>query len=74
MDYIAAIFELLGLYVIGSKSKNGFLFNIIGNIIWVIVSFHSHLYGLLLVTIPAIFINIYNYRKWMYESKQKVGR
>lgn len=69
MDIIAGIFELIGLYVVGCRDKFGFLFNAIGNSLWIGYVFYSQSsYGLLIVCLPAMLINIYNYKKW---SKQK---
>lgn len=65
MDWLAGIFELLGLYIIGCRSKSGFLFNITGNLLWILYVFISNsTFGLLLVVIPALLINIINYGKW----------
>jgi len=65
MDYIAGFFELLGLWYVGNKSKYGFIISIIGNLVWVIyVILNNHTYGLLLVVIPAMFINVRNFFKW----------
>jgi rRNA processing protein Gar1 len=64
MDWIAGIFELLGSWSIGSKKKIGFVCNLIGCVLWVYVSVTYEIYGLLLVVVPALFINIRNYIKW----------
>ena len=64
LDWIAGLFELSGSWTIGNKKKIGFLLNIIGCSCWIIVAFKSKVYGLLLVVIPAIVINIRNFIKW----------
>ena len=64
MDWLAGLFELFGLYILGNKKTFGFILNICGNIIWIVVAFKMQIYGLLLVVVPAIFINIRNYKKW----------
>lgn len=64
MDWIAAVFELSGAYIIGNKNKLGFILNIIGCSVWIYVSISTKVYGLLLVVVPAIVINIRNYIKW----------
>jgi hypothetical protein len=70
LDYIAAIFELLGLYLIGNRSWYGFASNIIGGILWILAVFISHeMFGLLLVVIPAIILNIININKWKKNVK-----
>jgi len=65
MDWIASIFELFGLYIVGNKNKTGFLLNIIAGISWIsYVVISESTYGLLLVVIPALIINSRNYLKW----------
>lgn len=64
MDIIAGICELIGLYLIGSRNKKGFLINLICNILWVFVAWKTKVFGLLLVVIPAMFINVKNYMIW----------
>jgi len=72
MDWLAGIFELVGLIFVGKKNPIGFLLNIGGNILWLIIAIYIELYGLLLVVIPAIGINVYNWYKWTYENKKLV--
>ena len=64
LDFIAAFFELSGTYNLGSKRKIGFIFNVIGSVLWIIVALLTHVYGLLLVVIPGIFLNIRGFVKW----------
>lgn len=71
MDWIAAIFELSGLYIVGNKNKFGFILNILCGICWLIYVFTTRsTYGLLLVVIPALVINIRNFIKWKKENDE----
>ena len=65
MDLLAGFFELLGLWIVGNKSNLGFLINILGNCLWIYVGYRKKVYGLWLVCIPALFINIRNYILWL---------
>jgi len=71
IDWVAGAFELSGSWKTGNKKKIGFVLNLLGSIAWIYVAFNSHVYGLLLVVIPAIFINIRNWLKWNAEEKLK---
>ena len=64
LDWVAGIFELSGGWLIGSKNKIGFILNLLGCLLWIYVAFSSKVYGLLIVVIPAIFVNIRNFIKW----------
>lgn len=70
LDFIAAFFELLGLFLIGKKKWHGFISNIIGCLIWIFVATDSknEIQGLLLVVIPAIIINILNIKQWRHHE------
>ena len=65
MDYVAGLLELTSLWLVGNKQWVGFLLNMAGCVIWVYVSIDRGVYGLLLVVIPALFINSRNIWKWI---------
>ena len=58
MDLIAGALELIGLWVIGDKSAIGFIISMCGSACWIYVGVRKKVYGLLLVCIPALFINM----------------
>lgn len=68
LDYIAAAFALLGVYIIGNKSKYGFLICMISGLIWCFVAYHTKVYGLYLEVIPMFILNIRNFKKWRKEE------
>lgn len=64
-DWIAAILELSGGWVVGNKNRWGFMLNLACGIMWVTyVIVSKSTYGLLLVVVPAMGINIRNFIKW----------
>jgi nicotinamide riboside transporter PnuC len=65
IDIFAGFFELVGLWIVGNKSMFGFLFNVVGNMLWIYVGCKKKVYGLLVICIPALFINIRNFFLWM---------
>ncbi len=70
LDYVAGIFDISGVWVIGNKNKYGFLLTMLGNILWVAVAFKTGVFGLLIVVVPAIFVNIRNFIKWSKRKKR----
>jgi len=64
IDYIAAGLDLTGLYVIGDKKRSGFIIFAIADLLWIQVAFKYEVYGLLLVVIPALVLNMRNFIKW----------
>ena len=51
-------------WLIGNRSRNGFIFNFLGCLVWVLVAVRLEIYGLLLVVVPAVIVNLRNYMKW----------
>ena len=64
MDYIAGIFELVGMWLVGNKRIAGFALNIVGGLMWTYIAVTRDIYGLLLMVVPAVFINARNIVKW----------
>ena len=69
MSWIAGVFELLGIWLIGNKNRFGFLLNLIGCALWIVIAINvPAARGILLVAIPALFINVVNFIKWGKED------
>ena len=65
MDIIAGILELIGLWKIGDKNKFGFIFNVICCCCWISYVFISKsAYGLLIIVVPALILNVRNFILW----------
>lgn len=65
MDFIAGLLELTGLWIVGNKNRFGFICNILCGLTWIsYVLINKTTYGLLIVVIPALFINTRNFIKW----------
>lgn len=62
---IAAIFELLGIYLLGKKQKVGFILGTISCVLWIVyVAITHHTLGLLLICGFAIVLNYRGYHHW----------
>jgi hypothetical protein len=69
MDYIIAILELLGAWIVGNKNKYGYVFLILSNSGWIIyVLVKNQTHGLLIVCIPALAISVRNFIKWSHDG------
>ena len=69
MDIVAGIIELISVWMIGNKVRIAFLLLNVANGFWIWAAVTHHMYGLLLICIPGIFINIRNYIKWGKDEK-----
>lgn len=68
MDYFAGLIEILAKYIVGRKNKWGWLIHIFSGLLWTVIAFRIKVYGLLIITVPAFFINLYNFWKWHKEK------
>lgn len=65
MDFIGAILELAGKWVTGRKNRYGWLISTTASLCWILYVVISKVsYGMLIIAIPAIVINLWNFRKW----------
>ncbi len=65
LDWLASLLELLGIWVVGNKDRRGFLVFICCGLCWITyVLVSGSTYGLLLVVVPALFLNLGNFIKW----------
>jgi len=64
VDWLAMVFALLSLNLLGNKNRLGFLTNILGNICWIILNFSLQVYPAVLLNCMALFLNFRGYLKW----------
>ena len=56
---------MCGAWVVGSKKRWGFLALALCDVLWIVFVLSQQVaYGLLLVVVPMLIINIRNYLKW----------
>lgn len=66
--FIGSIALLLGWWLVGlHKDRNGFIVNIIGNIIWGIISIIIGLSSMLFLCVSFIIISTISYIRWKNE-------
>lgn len=64
ISFIAGILEIVGVWIVGSHDRRGFLIALLGNIVWGYCSFAYQVWGLLLVSVAMAFVNIRNFLAW----------
>ena len=71
LHWLAGIFTLLGVYVVGRKNKYGFILAIISNLLWIAyVLICGHTYGIMLECLPLLFVNTWNFIKWRRDERK----
>ncbi len=72
IGWVAAVFELAGVYVIGNRSRIGFVLSAVGNVLWIVfVLLSSQSWGLLLVCPVALVLNFRGWRRWRIDRKTR---
>ena len=69
LDILGALFVIVGVYLTGKKNWIGWLFNILGQLIYIFVAIKSNLNGLLGLNIILTIIAIKNLYFWIKEDK-----
>ena len=64
LDWIAAIFEIAGFWLVGRKNRRGFLLCMVCSVLWIVVAYQTKVYGLLVIAILCFITHYRNYRKW----------
>jgi hypothetical protein len=65
LDLAAGAIELAGKWVTGNKNRWGHALNLLCCILWIAYVITSGTtYGILLIVVPAMFINVRNFIKW----------
>ncbi len=64
MDWCGTAFILLGLWLIGSKKRTGFILSIIGCVFWAIFGLHKGIPSITIVNIIFIFVNARGWFLW----------
>ena len=71
ITWIAAVFELSGIYLLGVKRRIGFILNMIAGSMWITYSFMSgSAYGLVMICGVALILNTKGFIKWGTREKK----
>lgn len=72
MDIIAGIIEIIAIYIVGNKNRWGWAIGFACCLLWMAYVFQTKAsYGILIPTIPCMFINVRNFFKWGKEESDK---
>lgn len=68
VGWIGNIFIIIGLWKAGDKSRNAFIFSVIGEVIWVAYALYCNMYDLAFVCVIFGLIAVRNFLKWRKEK------
>ena len=64
IDLFAGAAELTAKIIIGRKNRWGWLLSSASGAVWVYIALTSKMYGLLLIVVPAFYINAKYFIQW----------
>ncbi|MBN2212415.1 MAG: nicotinamide mononucleotide transporter [Sedimentisphaerales bacterium] len=64
VDWVAMIFTLTAIYLLGNKNKTGFISMMIGNGCWAIFGILTHSYALIVANAIFFIMNIRGFIRW----------
>lgn len=64
MGYLGSCLILIGMWLLGKKQREGFLFGVAGESCWFLRGYYSVAPDLMSLSIIFIIINIWNFYKW----------
>ena len=64
LDWIDAIYTILGIYFLSTKNKLGFILNAVGAISGFILFIILNSYPFMVLNIILVGLNLYGYLKW----------
>lgn len=64
MDWSAFAFTLVGVWFLSKYKRSGFIINVFGSLLWVLIGLHSALYGLLVLNVVLLFLYLRGYLNW----------
>ena len=69
MDIAAAVFVIVGVWMIGSRNSLGFIICMVGSIMWICYAFQIESNGLMLEGLAMLIVNFRGRVKWEANGK-----
>ncbi len=64
LGWLGNLLILIALWQIGCKNRIGWVWSVLGNIIWCIYAINLNMWDMLFVDTVSLILAAYNWRKW----------
>ena len=72
IDWVAMCLTFVAIYLLGNKSRNGFLIMMVGNLCWSSIGIWAHSYAMVIANLGFFSMNVRGYMRWAPpEAKSK---
>ena len=69
LDWLAMALTFAAIYLLGNKSRTGFMVMMVGNLIWAVIGLWAHSYAMVLANLAFFSMNVRGYLKWAAPSR-----
>jgi nicotinamide riboside transporter PnuC len=72
LDWLAMVLTFSAVYLLGNKSRNGFLIMIIANLCWAAVGAWSQSYAITVANFGFFAMNIRGFLAWLPDARESI--
>jgi hypothetical protein len=69
IDWLAMCLTFSAIYLLGNKSRKGFVFMMLGNLCWSAIGLWAHSYAMVIANIGFFCMNVRAFMKWSPQAK-----
>ena len=67
IDWLAMCLTFSAIYLLGNKSRTGFVFMMLGNLCWSAIGIWAHSYAMVIANVGFFAMNVRAFMKWSPE-------
>ena len=71
LDWIAGAFTLWAIHALGEQKRSGFVLMIVGNACWIALGVLTDLWGMIILNVVFVFMNLRGYSRWKHKELQQ---
>jgi hypothetical protein len=64
LDWVAMVFTFSAIYLLGNKSRKGFIVMMTGNLCWAAIGLWAHSYAMIIANLSFFSMNVRGFIKW----------
>ena len=64
LDWLAMALTFAAIYLLGNKSRVGFVVMMVGNLSWVVIGLWAHSWAMVLANLGFLSMSVRGYLKW----------
>ena len=72
IDWLAISLTFVAIWLLGNKSRHGFLIMMAGNLCWSAIGLWAHSYAMIVANLGFFSMNVRGYLKWAPPEKQDI--